>query len=49
MYSEDDVAQHASKSDGVWVTYKDGVYDVTDWVGSLKSPNSLCWRIGTCT
>lgn len=32
IYSEDDVAEHATKDTGVWVTYQGGVYDVTNWV-----------------
>ncbi|KAM7308658.1 sulfite oxidase [Ixodes scapularis] len=31
-YSADDVARHATKEDRVWVSYKSGVYDVTDFV-----------------
>jgi len=30
-YSKDDVAKHTSKDSGIWVTFKDGVYDVTQW------------------
>jgi sulfite oxidase len=26
------VAKHKTKQDGIWVTYKDGVYDITDFV-----------------
>ncbi len=26
------MAKHASKADRIWVTYRDGVYDVTDFV-----------------
>lgn len=36
IYSEDDVAEHATKDTGVWVTYQGGVYDVTNWVCSLQ-------------
>ncbi|KAL3155577.1 hypothetical protein ABBQ38_010835 [Trebouxia sp. C0009 RCD-2024] len=32
IFSEDEIAEHATKDNGVWVTYKDGVYDVTNWV-----------------
>ncbi|EEC05750.1 sulfite-dehydrogenase, putative, partial [Ixodes scapularis] len=31
-YSADDVARHATKEDRIWVSYKSGVYDVTDFV-----------------
>ena len=33
VFSEDEVAEHATKESGVWVTYQGGVYDVTNWVG----------------
>ena len=35
VYTEEQVAEHASKDVGVWVTYKGGVYDVTDWVSTV--------------
>jgi sulfite oxidase len=31
-YSKEDVAKHKTKENRVWVTYKDGVYDVTEWI-----------------
>jgi sulfite oxidase len=31
-YDREEVARHRSKEDRVWVTYKDGVYDVTEWL-----------------
>jgi sulfite oxidase len=31
-FSKDEVAKHRTKDTGIWVTYKDGVYDVTEWV-----------------
>ena len=31
-YTSSEVAQHNSKEKRIWVTYKDGVYDVTDFV-----------------
>eukprot|EP00889_Picochlorum_renovo_P003723 jgi/Picre1/30753/NNA_006114.t1 len=31
-FSKEEVAKHKTKDTGIWVTYKDGVYDVTDWV-----------------
>lgn len=31
-YSKDEVSKHNSKATGIWVTYKDGVYDVSKWV-----------------
>ena len=32
MYSKEEVSKHTSKATGIWVTYKDGVYDVSQWV-----------------
>ena len=32
IYTYDDVAQHDSMDKGVWVTYKDGVYDITSFI-----------------
>ncbi|KAL4433958.1 hypothetical protein ABPG75_000399 [Micractinium tetrahymenae] len=31
-FDKDEVAKHRSKETGIWVTYKDGVYDVTKFV-----------------
>lgn len=31
-YTLDEVADHASKEDGIWVTYQRGVYDITKFV-----------------
>lgn len=31
-YSKEEVSKHNSTATGVWVTYKDGVYDVSRWV-----------------
>ncbi|XP_028855337.1 sulfite oxidase, mitochondrial [Denticeps clupeoides] len=32
VYTQEEVTKHRSLSDGVWVTYKGGVYDITDFV-----------------
>jgi sulfite oxidase len=32
VYRRKDVEQHKSKEGGIWVTYKDGVYDITKFV-----------------
>ena len=34
IYTSDDVAKHNSKDSGIWVSYKDGVYDITRFVDS---------------
>jgi len=31
-YDKEEIAKHKSKENGVWVTYKDGVYDITEWI-----------------
>lgn len=31
-YTAEEVSKHVTKDSRVWVTYKDGVYDVTEWV-----------------
>lgn len=33
-YTPDDVALHRTAESRIWVTYKDGVYDITDFVAS---------------
>jgi hypothetical protein len=37
-FSREEVARHHTKEDRIWVTYKDGVYDVTDWVEVSAQP-----------
>jgi len=32
-YTKAQVAEHKTSSNGIWVTYKDGVYDITEFVG----------------
>nr|CAB3266707.1 sulfite oxidase-like [Phallusia mammillata] len=32
VYSADDVAKHSTKSSGIWVSYKDSVYDISKFV-----------------
>lgn len=32
VYSQEEVTKHHSLEDGVWVTYKGGVYDITEFV-----------------
>jgi hypothetical protein len=35
-FTAEEVAQHRTPKDRVWVTYKDGVYDVTDFVAQVR-------------
>lgn len=32
IFSQEEVTSHRSLEDGVWVTYKGGVYDITEFV-----------------
>ena len=32
FYTEEEVSKHKNKTDRIWVTYKSGVYDITDFV-----------------
>ena len=36
-YSAEDVAKHKTPKDRVWVTYKDGVYDITDFITQVST------------
>ena len=46
-FTKDEVAQHTTRKDRIWVTFRDGVYDITDFVvmhpGGAKH-NARCWR-----
>lgn len=48
-FSLDEVKKHNSKETGIWVTFKDGVYDVTDFVdihpGWYLTSDSIRWII----
>lgn len=32
VLKREDVAKHVTKEEGIWVTYKDGVYDITEFI-----------------
>ena len=34
IYTEEDVLQHGKDSDRIWVSYKEGVYDITNFIES---------------
>jgi hypothetical protein len=38
VFTAEEVAQHRTPKDRVWVTFKDGVYDVTDFVAQVRHP-----------
>ena len=33
-YSYNEISKHNNKKDGIWVTYKDSVYDITNFINS---------------
>ena len=41
-YTADEVYKHRTPKDRVWVTYKDGVYDITDFIAQVCS--TVVWR-----
>lgn len=36
-YTADEVSKHKTPTDRVWVTYQDGVYDITDFIAQVRS------------
>jgi hypothetical protein len=54
MFTADQVARHKTLKDRVWVTYKDGVYDITDFIelhpgGERPQAGSVRWSTGEGT
>ncbi|KAK9797815.1 hypothetical protein WJX73_000824 [Symbiochloris irregularis] len=46
-YTAEEVAKHTNREDRVWVTHKQGVYDVTDWLDAHPGgPNRLMLAAG---
>ena len=37
-YNNDQIRQHDTLENGVWVTYKDGVYDITSFIQMGNHP-----------
>lgn len=46
IYTSSDVAKHRNHQDGIWVTYKDGVYDITDFVKQHPGGNKIMLGAG---
>ncbi|XP_078390695.1 sulfite oxidase, mitochondrial [Cetorhinus maximus] len=46
IYTRQDVAKHKTMADGVWVTYKSGVYDITEFVGLHPGGNKIMLAAG---
>lgn len=45
-YNKDDVKKHNNKNEGIWMTYKNGVYDVTDYIGDHPGGLSIMLSAG---
>ncbi|GAB1598553.1 sulfite oxidase-like [Argonauta hians] len=45
-YSKEEVAKHISKETRIWVTYKNGVYDVTDYIDSHPGGKKILLAAG---
>ena len=45
-YTKKEVAKHKSKETGIWVTYKDGVYDVTDFINAHPGGDRILLAAG---
>lgn len=45
-FSRADVAKHKTAETGIWVTFKDGVYDVTDFVDKHPGGNKILLAAG---
>lgn len=42
-----DVSNHATKEDRIWVTYKEGVYDITDFVDDHPGGDIIMMAAGS--
>ncbi|KAJ1348997.1 hypothetical protein KIN20_004417 [Parelaphostrongylus tenuis] len=45
-FKKDDVKKHGKDSERIWVTYKEGVYDVTDFVASHPGGDRILMAAG---
>lgn len=46
FYSADEVSSHSRKEDRIWVTFRSGVYDVTDFVDSHPGGDKILMAAG---
>ncbi|XP_027858152.1 sulfite oxidase, mitochondrial [Xiphophorus couchianus] len=46
VFSHDEISKHRSLEDGVWVTYKGGVYDITEFVPMHPGGNKILLAAG---
>ncbi|CAH1281600.1 unnamed protein product [Diabrotica balteata] len=47
VYSLDEIAAHNSKETGIWVTYKEGVYNITEFVEGHPGGNQILIAAGS--
>eukprot|EP00501_MAST-03F_sp_TOSAG23-6_P001925 GSMAST32.ASY1.ANO1.2005.1 assembled CDS len=45
-YTRAEIAEHKTSENGVWVTYKDGVYDITDFISVHPGGNRIAMAAG---
>lgn len=46
VFNYDEVTKHRSLEDGIWVTYKGGVYDITEFVAMHPGGNKILLAAG---
>lgn len=46
IFSQEEVTKHRSVQDGVWVTYKGGVYDITEFVNMHPGGDKILLAAG---
>jgi len=46
VFTAAEVSSHSSKKDGIWVTYKDGVYDISDFVQNHPGGDKILLAAG---
>lgn len=46
VFSQEEVTKHRSLEDGVWVTYKGGVYDITQFVAMHPGGDKILLAAG---
>lgn len=46
IFTQEEVTSHRSLEDGVWVTYKGGVYDITDFVAMHPGGDKILLAAG---
>ncbi|PIC20700.1 hypothetical protein B9Z55_025806 [Caenorhabditis nigoni] len=46
MYAQEEVKKHGKDADRIWVTYKDGVYDVTDFISMHPGGDKILLAAG---